>query len=107
MIKGHIDGLQVLKGGQGKATVYFSKDAMHGALDLNGQDVTISRDSCEQASVLPSHKTLLANIEDGLERLLDEVRAMRDPTLIAENYNAGPAIEAARGALPDLEEITE
>ena len=41
MIKGHMDGLMVLKGGQGKATVYFTKDMMHGALDLNETDIDI------------------------------------------------------------------
>jgi hypothetical protein len=37
-----MDGLQVLKGGTAKATVYFdTKDATKAALDLNEQEITI------------------------------------------------------------------
>jgi hypothetical protein len=37
-----MDGLQVLKGGTAKATVYFdTKDATKNALDLNEQEISI------------------------------------------------------------------
>ena len=41
-MRAKIDGLRVLKGGQGIATIYIDKDSMKEALDLNEQNVTVS-----------------------------------------------------------------
>lgn len=81
MIKGHMDGLQVLKGGQGKATIYFKKEEMHGALDLNEQDIVIGITENNQVEVSPYDglkESIMARVDD----LITKVREDRKPSLL-------------------------
>jgi hypothetical protein len=71
MIKGHMDGLMVLKGGQGKATVYFTKDMMHGALDLNETDIDIASKSEDSEAHQEEGPTRLEVLR-GMQQFLNE-----------------------------------
>ena len=73
MIKGKLDGLQVLKGGQGKATIYFTKEVMHGALDLNESEVMLGKFVEDKAEVLPVELSIVSNVREILVRAIDEI----------------------------------
>ena len=62
-MKGRIDGLQVLKGGKGKGTIYFDKDAMHGALDLNECEVEVTKTEPDTAK---QETALIMQVFDGM-----------------------------------------
>jgi len=83
MLKCRVDGLQVLKGGQGKATIYFSKEAMHGALDLNEQDVVIGLAEVEQVKESP-YDVYKHSIMGMVDNLIDTIRAECKPKLLKE-----------------------
>lgn len=83
MLKCHMDGLQVLKGGQGKATIYFTKSEMHGALDLNEQDIIIGLPEIEQSEVSPYSglkESIMARVDDLIAKIKEDCK----PQLLKE-----------------------
>ena len=74
MIKVRMDGLGILKGGQGKATVYINKTDMPEALALN-ESVVVMGPDVDAATVMPVSDVMLRNIHGSLRATLDELEA--------------------------------
>ena len=71
-VKCRMDGMMILKGGQGKATVYFdTKDATKSALDLNEQEISIGLPN----ALVPAEPETIEEIERAMTAAHAELAA--------------------------------
>ena len=74
MVKARMDGLQVLKGGLSKATIYFeTKEATKNALDLNEQEIEIGVAKAFTPDVSEGSPETIEDIEKYLEVATDTI----------------------------------
>jgi hypothetical protein len=86
-----MDGLQVLKGGLSKATVYFeTKEATKNALDLNEQEIVIGIESYTPVVTKPETvEEIVEEIEGRLSNAMSDV-ALYTGKLIAMARKPAP-----------------